>query len=320
MAALDPAIVQFAEELPQINPPHDLSFPAVLEAALTALEKYPETWWVQFQQDQGLGPDEMYFNAAGFAGFAAFSAVYRTRWLLDDVVSGLNDTRPLRAISAARGVVECAATLRAVVRDLLPFLEQMGEAYQEAQELLAREDLDEEAFQDAFRQNKNKYAGGLHEVTGVLAHHSVATRVDWEVLRSEDSQAFAADLEAVSDEVKQRNVLTLLGKYTKDKANVQLLRSYYALQCDYTHPNRGGHQLVTQTTDLSDNIISYSFAYNPAPGIPLNHAVRAVYTPLVMVLPQLVEDIETLFNMQQEFSKMWFNTIKPDFESVNDQS
>jgi len=252
-------VLQHVRDIPQLIPQHDLRFPEVLNDLMTLLCALPETAHVQFQQEQGSSRLDMFGNASGQLEFALYGAVYRLRWLLEDVISGLNERRPLRAVTAGRGVMELAATTRRLMTDLTTSSRAMSAAFQGMNDSNPQ-DPDAEAV---FSAHQRAYQLALGEMIRVLGVHVHASRIDWNVIRAKDQEAFETQLEGVDPELKQKNVLTLLGSYSGDKTVNRTLKAYYALQCDYTHPNRGAHHLVTSQVHLADNLITYQLGINP---------------------------------------------------------
>jgi len=314
-SVLSDAVMRHAQAMPQMNPHHDMSFPAVLEDVLTMLQDLPDQMYVQFQQSPGDSPVDMYGNLTGLLDFALYSAVYRLRWLLEDVISGLNDGRPMRAITAGRGVLELAVTTRRLVNDISKKFQTMSTSYQSMMQMLESEPVD----QDRLGVQQLEYQQALFEANDLLITHAQATRVNWELMRSGDPAAFDTELEKVDAAVRQVSVMTLLDKYSPDKAVNLTLRAYYALQCEYTHPNRGGHQLVTSSSNLDDGLITYLFSVNPDPGFGWTHAVQALFTPLALVLPDLKKELWLLLDAQQDALKAQMSALGVDLTEPEDE-
>ena len=75
-----------------------------------------------------------------------------------------------------------------------------------------------------------------------LIQFSHGSRFNWPAFLAGDADAWADAPEAVRDEHKATNVLTLIDKVAKNP-RYSAFRAVYALLCEYVHPNLGGHLL-----------------------------------------------------------------------------
>ena len=63
--------------------------------------------------------------------------------------------------------------------------------------------------------------------------------------------------------------------------------------------------LVTSWLNLDDNLITYHLGLDPDRSFTWAHAIRALFTPLALVLPTLKHDLHLLLTAQQEFLKIF---------------
>lgn len=94
-----------------------------------------------------------------------------------------------------------------------------------------------------------------------LIQFSHGSRFNWSAFLAGDADAWAAAPEAVRDEHKQTNVLTLIDKVAKNP-RYDAFRAVYALLCEYVHPNLGGHLLYLRKEELDAESFKMQFDTN----------------------------------------------------------
>jgi hypothetical protein len=91
-----------------------------------------------------------------------------------------------------------------------------------------------------------------------LIQFSHGSRFNWSAFLAGDADAWAAAPEAVRDEHKQTNILTLIDRISKNP-QYNAFRAVYALLCEYVHPNLGGHLLYLREEDLVEGNVRMQF-------------------------------------------------------------
>lgn len=247
------------------------------------------------------------FNASNLLNFAIFATAYKIKILLDDVVSGLNESNAFRSAMSARAIIEYCVTFRGLKRDIDKYISAMSEQAKTIQSL----EFDDPKMRDAVVG----YDQAILEIVNTGLDFTRATRFNWSTLSQEDASKFHGTWDDVTDQISQKNVMTLLKKYPEvktERSDNELLK-YYALLCEYTHPNIGSHHLITEKiTRAHETTIMYTFMPKPQSDIPVIHAVRAISSPLTICLPNLFDELEQLRDVQQMFLEMFSQMLKDD--------
>ena len=313
MQRLNDDVEKFIQGLPQGVPPHNANFGMVIEDAFKELEKYYLHMYIQIkdvypeEKEDGSHYQEyrqtLLFNASGFINFAIFSTAYKVNNLLNDVVSGLNENNALRVAMSARAIIEYCVTFRNFKRTIEGLINSMSTHHQDIEKY--------EFGSEEFINSVNDYDNDILSIVNAGVDFSKATRFNWSTLFESDSSAFDSAWNDVSQQTSQKNVMTLIEKYPDQKTKKidnEILK-YYALLCEYTHPNIGSHHLITENiTRVHPTMIMYTFKPTPESEIPLTHAVRAITTPLTICLPNLFEELSYCRDVEQFFLHM-FNSM-----------
>ncbi|WP_437644272.1 hypothetical protein [Sorangium sp. So ce362] len=159
-------------------------------------------------------------NLHGWLGFAVYATVFKTSELVDDVISGLNDARPLRVVTAARSLMEHAAVLNSFYRDVAQSLDLLGSS----------------AFRDVVR--------GLVEGYGIALRFAQSTRFNWAAGIAGDLDRFYDHSGSVDGGSKATNVLTLIDKLPQTVKGGTAF--FYGMLCDFVHPNGASHMLTAR--------------------------------------------------------------------------
>lgn len=323
MQFLSEGVLDFIRGLPQGIPRHDPNFPEVVSSAYKELEKYYQHMYIQIRdiypevKDDGSHYEEfrqtILFNASGYINFAIFATAYKVKNLLDDVVYGLNENKSLQVAMSSRAIIEYCVTFRDFKRNIDSIIQNMSA---QSRIIDSAEPLSEE-----FNQAVANYDKAVFDIVNIGADFSRATRFNWSSLFDADSTAFDSAWDDLSQQKSQKNVMTLLERYpeVKTKKLDNELLKYYALLCEYTHPNIGSHHLITErVTRVHETTIMYTFKPTPESNIPLIHSVRAITVPLSVCLPNLFDELAHCRNIEQFFLYQFHQTLGVDFqEEVN---
>ena len=317
MLKLDAKIDSFIKSLHQGVPPHNPDFANIIDESYTSLEKYYQHMYIQIRDvyPEQAGNDDYYrefrqtilWNSSGWLNFAIFSTAYKIKVLLDDVVSGLNENHPFRASMSARAIIEYCVTLRDFKRNIDKHIYDMSE---KANIIQTSGENDPNWHQAII-----SYDQAILDIVNLGLEFSRATRFNWSSLFQEDALKFDNAWDDMTDQISQKNVMTLLEKYpeTKTRKIDNELLKYYALLCEYTHPNIGSHHLITDSiTRVHSTTIMYTFNPSPEGKIPLIHAIRAIASPLTLCLPNLFTELENLRNIEQMFLGMFNQMLEDD--------
>lgn len=315
MKFLNHEVLSFIENLPQGVPLHNPKFPQIVEQAYKDLEGYYQHMYIQIRD---VYPDEkedgshfkeykqtLLFNASNFINFAIFSTAYKVKNLLDDVVSGLNEKNPLRVAMSARAIIEYCVTFRAFKRTIDKLIQNMS--------IHAQSIESSQLGSENFLKSMENYDIALLDIVNAGADFSRATRFNWSSLFESDLKAFDSAWDDLSQQTSQKNVMTLLEKYpdAKTKRLDNELLKYYALLCEYTHPNIVSHHLVTENvTRVHQTTVMYTFKPIPESNIPLVHSIRAITIPLSICLPNLFEELSYCRQIEQLFLHQFSETLQ----------
>lgn len=190
--------------------------------------------------------------------FYYFSSVYRASLYLGEVATGLNERALLRVPLATRALIELFLYTYHVYRTV----------YQHHQEVKA---LPSQKAHDAI-------AIGIRE-RDFLMKQAAATRVNWD-------DPFGPAWRTVRDDVRQTNILSVLGKLPPDQR--EKVERWYSLLSDACHPNFGSVLFVVDHERLeADPQPFFAFTRSAGPA-HLQLVVDLVTAPLSFACVQLV--------------------------------
>lgn len=191
-----------------------------------------------FDSDQGAVFLGLLRQVEGWVGFCAHAVLYRLLQLLDDVVSGLNEARYLRAASAARSLVEASA-----------FVHHYGLKLAEANQLVAG------------GPGPADVITGLAKSLQAALEFAQVSRLNWRGFPSGHDEEFFKKYRLPASAIPE------IGKLLDGLPQVEpgSAKFWYGLLCDFVHPNAGSHWLlIDEARPSSSSEMTYTLRLDPA--------------------------------------------------------
>ncbi len=258
--------------------PNDAGFLSALESARERLGRLPETREIELDAtreplERPPAPAEARELLDGIRGWLYLlcdGQRYLLRHLLDSVVSGLNEGDHLTTVFSARGILERAARVHDVWREVEPraaalFVERGGE-------------------------------GRLQSIAHchrVLFRYAAAARFNWEAAAGGDLDAFFEQPQEVRELLKATNIQTMIGKIPQErKGDVDF---YYGLLSDVGHPNGPSNELaIDAIRDVPGGRRRFSLAFRQMSEDSFARIVHLVAIPVRSSLVLLEGELDEL--------------------------
>lgn len=209
------------------------------------------------------------------------SVVYRLGQFLDDVITGINDARPYRAVGAARSLVELSAFV-----------------HHNAKILVA-------ASKETSAGGTGDYRAAVKNVLLTLktaVHFAQVTRFNWSAMARGDMDEFFTAWNKVDERVEAKQILSLIDKLPGEEKRAA--RFFYDMLCDYVHPNVGAHTLVVDTAEpLGDGRMRWHLNREPGSEEAVSVLIHAVAIPVRDAIRMLAQDVVRLQQAQGYFGE-----------------
>lgn len=218
-------VLQAAEQVGAIYP-DDAGFLEAIEETRACLHDIPRDFTLTFHvapSPAAFGPDQaavflgLLRQVEAWVSFFAYSVIYRLLQLLDDIFSGLNDARYLRTVNAARSLLEADAFVH-------HYTQKLGDANQ----LVTGGD------------DPPTVIVGLASTLHAALEFAQVSRMNWRAFPSGQDEDFFKKYRLPASAVPE--IAMLLDKMPQ--AEPGAARFWYALLCDFVHPNAGSHWLL----------------------------------------------------------------------------
>lgn len=215
----------------------------------------------------------------GWLGCITHSTAFRLEHYLDDIVTGLNESRPYRVVNAARSLLELAAFTA----------ENANLVTSHAKEL--------------FSQSTTEFTHVLFAILSILraaARFAQVTRFNWDALVRGDMEELFTNWQKVDEGVKAPQILTLIDKLPSEQKRG--MRFYYDMLCDFVHPNRGAHNLVIDKAKLiSNNKMCWRLNLNPSSEEATSVLFHIIAIPVRQSVRLLINDLTRLQGVRTAF-------------------
>lgn len=237
----------------------------------------------------------------GWMGFIVHSVTFRLGHFLDDIVTGLNDARPYRAMNATRSLVELSAYVYHHTKILSSATADLSSA------------LGSEKVNGSSQANPD-FPSVLNKLLSTLklaTHFAQSSRFNWGAMVRGDMDAFFSEWGTVEEHVKARQIMTLIDKLPGEEK--RSARFFYEMLCDYVHPNLGANTLlVNRAEPVPVERMRWELSREPNSDEALFILFHSVAIPVRASLQTMLKDLQQL-----EEAKRWFGEWKRHCENIN---
>lgn len=223
----------------------------------------------------------------GRVGVMVHSIAYRQAHFLDDLVTGINDARPYRAVGAARSLLELSAFVHHHVK-------------------VVRRTTEETQSSDPFNAFK-----AIVSAIIVSQRFVQVTRFNWESLFRGDIDKFCTEWSDVDPKTKATQILSLIDKLPDD--GTRAARFFYEMLCDFVHPNIGAHSLIINRAEPAVGArMKYDLCWEPKSDEALMVLVHVIASPIRIAVRQLLRDLKNLQQIQ-----VYYGDCSEAYKAVN---
>lgn len=286
-------ITEFSPHARQLVADHEAAFPGTarflgaIDEARNIIDAMPPEFSFTFYLDpspQKMGSDpalvfpRLLSETEGWLGCVVYSIAYRLGQFLDDVITGVNNARPYRSVSAARSLVELSAFV-----------------YHHTKIIVASTETSVAQHDD--------FPGAIKGIVTTLKaaqHFAQVTRFNWSAMARGDMDEFFTAWDKVDDRVKSKQILSLIDKLPGEEKRAA--RFFYEMLCDYVHPNVGAHTLVINTAErVGSGQMHWQLSRAPDSDEAVSVLIHAIAIPVRHAVHILLHDVKQLQQAQGYF-------------------